>query len=79
MGAQRQVIERAGQFPCPLLVVHGDDDRIASIAAIQSFYDGVQQKDRTRVVYPGAQHEPHNELQKQEVLALYRDWILARA
>lgn len=78
MAAQRRVLDGASGFPCPLLLVYGDDDRIASIGAIERFGAAVEQPDMSRVVYPGGRHESHHELQKSEVLSLYSSWILKR-
>jgi alpha-beta hydrolase superfamily lysophospholipase len=79
LAAQARVIERAPSFPCPLLVVYGEEDRIASLPSLEEFLARVDRNDTTVRAYAGGQHEPERDLQKDEVFALYRDWILERA
>ncbi len=55
------------------LVTHGTDDRIISIKGSQSF---ANQAGVEFVPIEDAMHEPHNDVQKDQLFDLYYDWIL---
>ena len=76
--AIHRILDGASGFSSPMLLVYGDDDRVASLPTLDRFYGELTVEDLTRVVYPGGQHESHMDVQKDEVFALYRDWILER-
>ncbi len=67
---------RAGQFPLPLLVVHGTADRITSHRASDEFAG--KAPSCTLKLWDGLYHETHNEPEKDEVLAFLAGWLLER-
>ena len=67
-------LSHATELTCPLLLMHGDADRITSAAASQEFAE----RARTACTFKrwnGYFHELHNEPGKQDVLACMLDWL----
>ena len=62
----------------PLLIVQGEDDRLCPAQGSERFFAGVTHPDRIRRTWPQTRHEPHNDLDREEVTATIRDWLLAR-
>jgi alpha-beta hydrolase superfamily lysophospholipase len=67
-------IEHAAQFACPLLLMHGDADRITSSDASKIFA-GRAGGNCTLKIWEGGFHELHNEPEKRAVLAYMLDWL----
>jgi alpha-beta hydrolase superfamily lysophospholipase len=75
----RRVLERAGEFNYPVLLVHGSGDEVTSCAATQDFYERAGSTDKRFVLYPDVMHETHNDLGRERVLEEAACWIAARA
>ncbi|MCA9934613.1 MAG: lysophospholipase [Ardenticatenaceae bacterium] len=69
----------AADFQPPLLILHGEADRLVAPAGSQTFFENVRQPDKQRIVYPGGYHEPHNDIQKEQVLADVSEWLAKHA
>ncbi len=67
----------AAEFPCPLLLMHGDADRITTITGSREFAAQAPEQ-CTFKLWPGLFHELHNEPQKIEVLTRIIAWIKLR-
>lgn len=64
----------AADIPCPLLLMHGEADRITSAQASREF--AATANDLCTVkLWPGLYHELHNEPQQQQVLTRISSWI----
>lgn len=63
-----------GTFPCPLLIMHGADDKITSPKGSKAFADRVK-GDITHLEWPGLYHEIHNEKSQKDVFQYTIDWI----
>ena len=66
----------AADLPCPLLLMHGDADRITSAKATREFALRAGAT-CTLKIWDGFFHELHNEPDKDDVLAYILDWIQA--
>ena len=68
---------RAREFPVPLLIMHGNADRIAYSSGSQDFAKLVSAagKDVTLKVWDGLYHEVHNEPEKEEVFQYMIAWL----
>ena len=68
---------RAREFPAPLLIIHGKQDKIAYYSGSEEFAQQVRAagKDVTLKVWDGLYHEVHNEPEKDEVFQLMIDWL----
>lgn len=71
----RRVTERAPQIRVPLLILHGEKDRISLLEGGNWLYDNVESKSRALLIYPESYHEPHNDLDRGKVYQDIQDWI----
>lgn len=76
--AQAEVLERAGEFRAPLLVLAAGDDTIADAAASRRFVEQVRSEDKRFVLYPGFRHEIFNEVERERPIAEAVAWLSAR-
>ena len=64
------------EIAVPLLVMHGDADRVTSVEGSRRFVaQAASDSDITFRVWPGYYHELHNEPEKDLVLAYAREWL----
>jgi alpha-beta hydrolase superfamily lysophospholipase len=70
------LLQHAGEFPLPLLIFHGSQDRLTSPDASREFTAKVK-GDCTIKIWEGLYHKTHNEPQKAEVLAFVTQWLKA--
>lgn len=69
---------RAPALTAPLLVVHGEQDRLISVAGSRRLVECVGSTDVELKVYPGLYHEVFNEPEREKVLDDVVSWIAAR-
>ncbi|HBV88783.1 MAG TPA: lysophospholipase [Desulfosporosinus sp.] len=72
--AGRWALKNAAKFDLPLLLMHGEADRITSSEASKQFAGQVPM-DCTLKLWQGLYHELHNEPEKDEVLAYIVKWL----
>ncbi len=77
LGVTKWVLTHAGEFPYPLLLMHGKADRIAYPSSSTDVADALKEK-CTLVLWDGAYHELHNEFEKAEVFKTMTIWMDAR-
>ncbi|WP_144207431.1 alpha/beta hydrolase [Mycobacterium tilburgii] len=70
--------QRAPALTAPLLVVHGEQDRLVPVAGSRRLIECVGSADVTLKVYPGLYHEVFNEPERDQVLADVVGWITDR-
>jgi alpha-beta hydrolase superfamily lysophospholipase len=68
----------AGRITKPILITHGDADRLAASSGSQQLDELVGSSDRTLRIWPGAYHELHHEPEREEVLQTIITWMKAR-
>lgn len=73
--AMTAALADAARITAPLLILHGDADRLASIEGSRRLAKAVSSLDCTLQEWPGAYHELHHEPERAEVLATIADWI----
>jgi alpha-beta hydrolase superfamily lysophospholipase len=68
---------RAGEFPAPLLIMHGKADRIAYASGSEDFARLVEAAggDVALKLWDGLYHEVHNEPEKAEVFKFMIEWL----
>jgi alpha-beta hydrolase superfamily lysophospholipase len=66
-------IANAGQFPLPLLLMHGTADRLTSHQTSQEF--AAKAPTCTLKLWEGLYHETHNEPEKGEVIGAVTSWL----
>lgn len=74
LNAGTWIRSHSGNFPYPLLLMQGADDRIVNAAENQKFAQGLT-GDVTFKWWPGLCHELHNEYEKERVLQVMVDWL----
>lgn len=62
-------------FKLPLLIIHGEKDGLISVESSRMLYAQAVSTDKTLKIYPGAYHEPHNDLCSAEVAADLVAWL----
>ncbi|MEE6135808.1 lysophospholipase [Mycobacterium sp. 050128] len=70
--------QRAPALTAPLLVVHGECDRLVPVAGSRRLVECVGSTDVTLKVYPGLYHEVFNEPEQNQVLDDVVAWITDR-
>ena len=68
----------APEIRIPLLVMHGTDDRLASVDATTRVFERLGSTDKQLEIYKGFYHELFNEPEKQEIYNTVSDWLDAR-
>jgi acylglycerol lipase len=75
-----------GRFPdevpalrLPLLVMHGGEDSITTIAGSRMVHDRASSSDKTLEIYEGLHHEILNEPEKERVISEMIEWLDARS
>ncbi len=63
------------ELKIPLLILHGDADRIAFPETSRRLFDRITFPDKTRYEYPGLCHELHNDFDYPHVLSDLLDWL----
>ncbi|CAG8580910.1 9632_t:CDS:2 [Ambispora gerdemannii] len=62
----------------PIYMVHGDDDKITCCKTSKELFDKIPSSDKTFREWKGGYHELHNDLEKDEVIIEWIEWILKR-
>jgi len=70
---------RAPHLDLPMLLFHGTADRITMPEGTAMLYAQSPSQDKTLQLFDGLYHETLNEPEKDQVLALVTEWLLARA
>ncbi len=78
IGVGETMPQRARALTAPLLVVHGEQDKLIPVAGSRRLLECVGSTDTELKVYPGLYHEVFNEPEQAEVLDDVVAWIEAR-
>ena len=76
--AMEEVAEWGPRITTPMLVMHGTEDRLASVEATRRCFEHIGASDKRLDVLEGFYHELFNEPEKNEVFAGVRNWLDAR-
>lgn len=69
----------AADFNLPLLIIHGEGDRIVPYTVSHEFYEKASSKEKEYISYPGGYHESHNDVHKAQTLEDITRWLDARS
>lgn len=72
------VLDRAESITAPLLIIHGNEDRIADPGASRELSRRVSSTDVTFELMAGGYHELLNDLGRERVIERVSDWFLPR-
>ncbi|MBM4063478.1 MAG: alpha/beta hydrolase [Planctomycetes bacterium] len=75
--AARQARQHAGELGLPMLLLHGDQDRITDWRATAAFAARAPALATFRC-FPGGRHELHHDLDREQVLGAVVAWLTAR-
>lgn len=78
LGLMKYVQENASQFNRPLLVIHGDADRLTNPKGSKLLFEKASSQDKTLKIFPGGYHELLNDLDREAAADLILNWILGR-
>ena len=73
-GGERAARE-ATALEYPMLLIHGENDPVTSLEATKEFFHALRSRDKTLFIVPGALHETHNDLCREEVLTRMVEWL----
>lgn len=73
--AMDDTLARAPEVILPLLIMHGEADKLTAPAGSAEFYASAGSADKTLRTYPGLFHEIFNEPERDDVLADLGDWL----
>lgn len=65
----------AAELALPLLILHGDADRLTEPDGSRRFFDKVTHPDKERLVYQGGYHESHNDIHWQQAMNDLERWL----
>lgn len=79
--ACREARDDASAITLPLLLQHGEEDRIAPPRGSQELIEQVASTDKRLVLWPGQRHELHNESEptRSAFLQALADWLMDRS
>jgi alpha-beta hydrolase superfamily lysophospholipase len=72
---EADVLQRAATLTLPLLLLHGEQDRVVAPIASRLLYEKVGSADKTLKTYPNLKHEIFNDLEKEQVLSEVVAWL----
>lgn len=78
MDAMAMVRRRVSEIRLPVLILHGDADRLSDPEGSQALYLGIGSADKTLKLYPGFYHEIFNEPGREQVFADMDAWLSPR-
>jgi len=73
--ANQEVLARAAEISIPFLATHGADDHIIDPTGTEELYRAATVEGRKLILYPGAYHEPYNDLGREQVFADLAGWL----
>lgn len=76
LAALRWTAEHAADFPdLPLLIIHGEADKLVPPVGGRRFFEAVRAPDKTYISYPGGYHESFNDTHRARALADVEGWL----
>jgi alpha-beta hydrolase superfamily lysophospholipase len=68
----------ASELQLPLLVVHGEADRINTAAGARLVFEAARSVDKRLVLVPGGHHEPHNDIGREQTFQALEEYLGSR-
>lgn len=75
LDAIERVKSRMSEIRLPILILHGEDDPVNAVQGSKELFAGVSSKEKTLLLYPGGKHEPHNDIQREQVASDVEKWL----
>ena len=74
----RDICRSAASIDLPLLIMHGTGDRLVPASGSEFLAAAAGSSDVTLKIYDGMRHELVNEIERDQIIATVRDWMLER-
>jgi alpha-beta hydrolase superfamily lysophospholipase len=74
-----RVRERAADIRLPILILHGGNDQVNAVEGSRELFEKVSSVDKEIRIYPEGAHEPHNDLDREQVAHDVEDWLSRHA
>ncbi len=75
----RRVRADPAQITLPILFIHGGADRLNAAEGVRRYFEQLGSSDKTLRIYQGTFHEPHNDLDHEQVVEDITAWLEERA
>jgi alpha-beta hydrolase superfamily lysophospholipase len=75
LSAVRRTVSGGADVRMPMLLLHGERDRIAPIEGSRSFFEGLAVPGKRLLSYPGLRHELFNEPERESVFEDLFGWV----
>ena len=75
---QETILDLAQNITIPALMLHGGDDKICDPQGSVDFYNRLSSQDKTLKLFDGMYHEIFNEVGREGVLDIVKNWIDSR-
>lgn len=75
LAAISRVKAQASKVGIPILVIHGEADRLNLPGGSRGLFEAIAFADKTLRIYPETYHEPHNDLNYATVLSDTTEWL----
>ncbi|MEM9809323.1 MAG: lysophospholipase [Cyanobacteria bacterium P01_D01_bin.56] len=69
-----KVRKTINQLQIPILLIHGSADKVNDVRGSQEIFARIP-GDKTLKIYPGSYHEPHNDLDRNQVMEDIITWL----
>lgn len=76
--AAQRTLAGAAEVRAPMLLLHGEADRLCPVEGSRRFYEKLAVPDKRLCVYPGLYHEIFNEPEQLRVFQDLLDWLTGR-
>jgi acylglycerol lipase len=73
--AGRKALEGAPSMTLPVLILHGEEDRVVPVGSSRRFFELLGSADKELVTFPGFYHEVFKELGRQQVIDVLLNWL----
>lgn len=73
--ATDKLLENMDTYSLPILILHGEKDKVVPAEISQSLYEDIQSVDKEIRIYPDLYHEIFNEDIKEEIIDYVIDWL----
>ena len=77
--ATDELLENMNAYSLPILILHGEKDKVVPAEISQVLFDEIQSTDKEIHIYPDLFHEIFNENIKEEIIDYAIDWLNLRA
>jgi alpha-beta hydrolase superfamily lysophospholipase len=75
LAAVAGVRQHARDMSIPILLVHGGADQVSLARGCRDLFERFTHADKAMRIYPGSYHEPHNDVDHEQVMTDVTQWL----